>query len=42
MEEVLIFITPTILPPQGIAAAPPATDKPVEKAPSGKAPVKQN
>ena len=44
MEEVLIFITPTILPPQGIAAAPPATDKrtdkPVEKAPSGKASVK--
>jgi type IV pilus assembly protein PilQ len=42
MEEVLIFITPTILPPQGIAAAPPATDNPVEKAPSEKAPVKQN
>jgi type IV pilus assembly protein PilQ len=40
MEEVLIFITPTILPPQVIAAAPPATDQPVEKAPSGKTPVK--
>jgi len=42
MEEVLIFITPTILPPQGIAAAPTATDKPVEKTPSEKEPVKQN
>jgi type IV pilus assembly protein PilQ len=42
MEEVLIFITPTILPPQGIATAPPATDKPVEKTPSEKEPVKQN
>jgi type IV pilus assembly protein PilQ len=35
MEEVLIFITPTILPPQVAAAAPPAaTEKPLEKAPS--------
>jgi type IV pilus assembly protein PilQ len=35
MEEVLIFITPTILPPQGAAAAAPAaTEKPLEKAPS--------
>ena len=42
MEEVLIFITPTILPPQGIAAAPTAMDKPVEKTPSEKEPVKQN
>ncbi len=34
MEEVLIFITPTILPPQVAAAAPPAaTEKPFEKAP---------
>jgi len=40
MEEVLIFITPTILPPQGIAAVPTTTDKPVEKAPSEKEPVK--
>jgi type IV pilus assembly protein PilQ len=31
MEEVLIFITPTILPPQPAAASQPLTDKPVEK-----------
>jgi type IV pilus assembly protein PilQ len=31
MEEVLIFITPTILPPQPAAASKPLTDKPVEK-----------
>jgi type IV pilus assembly protein PilQ len=31
MEEVLIFITPTILPPQSAAASKPLTDKPVEK-----------
>ena len=30
MEEVLIFITPTILPPQGMAAAQTAAEKPVE------------
>jgi type IV pilus assembly protein PilQ len=31
MEEVLIFITPTILPPQTAAASKSLTDKPVEK-----------
>ena len=31
MEEVLIFITPTILPPQAAATSPAFTDKPVEK-----------
>ena len=30
MEEVLIFITPTILPPQGMAAVQPAAAKPAE------------
>jgi type IV pilus assembly protein PilQ len=30
MEDVLIFITPTILPPQAALAAQPAADKPVE------------
>ena len=30
MEEVLIFITPTILPPQGMAAVQPAAVKPAE------------
>jgi hypothetical protein len=30
MEEVLIFITPTILPPQVATAAQPAAAKPVE------------
>ena len=34
MEEVLIFITPTILPPQvATAAAPAVTEKPLEKEP---------
>ena len=31
MEEVLIFITPTILPPQVATAAQPTVTKPVEK-----------
>jgi type IV pilus assembly protein PilQ len=31
MEEVLIFITPTILPPQPVASAQPKGDKPVDK-----------
>ncbi|MDP2839656.1 MAG: hypothetical protein Q8O11_06325, partial [Syntrophales bacterium] len=30
MEEVLIFITPTILPPQVATAAKPAGAKPIE------------
>ena len=43
MEEVLIFITPTILPPQVAAAAPPAaTEKPLEKAPPGTQPAPAN
>jgi len=34
MQEVLIFITPTILPPQATAVAGPATAKSVEKEPT--------
>ena len=42
MEEVLIFITPTILPPQGMAAVQPAAVKPAESRPSGKKPESRN
>ena len=43
MEEVLIFITPTILPPQVTAAArPAATEKPLEKAPPDTQPAPAN
>jgi type IV pilus assembly protein PilQ len=38
MEEVLIFITPTILPPQVAAASPAVTEKPLEEAPAAVTP----
>jgi type IV pilus assembly protein PilQ len=42
MEEVLIFITPTILPPQGMAAARTATEKAAENRPPGEMPANQD
>jgi len=42
MEEVLIFITPTILPPQGMVAVQPAAVNPAESRPSGKKPESRN
>lgn len=42
MEEVLIFITPTILPPQGMAAASPSSDRQDAQRPRGEMPDNRN
>ena len=42
MEEVLIFITPTILPPQGMAAAPSSADRLDAQRPSRETPERRN
>ncbi|OPY09346.1 MAG: Type IV pilus biogenesis and competence protein PilQ precursor [Syntrophaceae bacterium PtaB.Bin095] len=42
MEEVLIFITPTILPPQGMVAAPSSMDRLDAQRPSRETPERRN